>query len=171
MRLVLLLGVLGSAVGLGGAPRAGVVPSPFPLFDAGERVNGLPLTEVLHRSGPAQHVSFVYGDCTPADDGGCAPPVEIQVWPACRRNLHLYDGGPPGTPLPERTTVRGAPAAFFEDGQRLELQTSRSTIVVFATSRARALGVAGALRAVGKPYDGARLPPPDPGALEGTLGC
>ena len=71
MRLALLLGVLSSAVGLGGAPGAGVTLSPqFPLFDAGERVDGLPLTAVLRRTDSAEHVSSVYGDCTPAADVG-----------------------------------------------------------------------------------------------------
>lgn len=172
MRLPLLLGVLVSVVGLGGAPGPGLpAPTEFPLYDAGESVDGLPLTAVLRRNGAAQHVSFVYGDCTPADDTGCPPPVEVQVWPACRRNLHLYKGGRSGTPLPERTTVRGAPAAFLEDGLRLELQASRSTIVVFAGSRAQVLRVARALREVGKSADGADLTPPAPGAVEGTLPC
>ena len=33
-----------------------------------------------------------YGTCTPpAGDGGCAPPLQIQTWDACRRNLGAYD--------------------------------------------------------------------------------
>lgn len=172
MRLVSLLGVLSSVVGLSGAPGAGVPASTqFPLFDAGERVDGLPLTAVLRRGDSAEHVSFVYGDCIPADDAGCAPPVEVQVWPACHRNLHLYESMRPGSSSPEPTIVRGTPGAFLEDGLRLELQASRSTIVVFAGSRAQVLRVARALREVGKSDDGGRLPPPDPGAVEGRLRC
>ena len=61
----------------------------FPLYDAGDRVDGLPLVAVLRRDDTADFVSFVYGDCTAGDDEGCAPPAEVQVWPACRRNLRL----------------------------------------------------------------------------------
>ena len=57
----------------------------FPLYDAGDRVDGLPLVAVLGRDDTADFVSFVYGDCTAGDDEGCAPPAEVQVWPACRR--------------------------------------------------------------------------------------
>jgi hypothetical protein len=27
-------------------------------------------------------VLFVYGDCTPGDDSGCSPPIEIQIFPS-----------------------------------------------------------------------------------------
>jgi hypothetical protein len=185
MRLAVLVAVVASALGLGGASPIGGVELPsdgfgiedarafteFPLFNAGEQVDGLQLTAILRRDDAASFVSFVYGDCTAGDDAGCAPPVEIQVWPACRRNLHLYDSRLPGTPLPERTRVRGVPAGFFEDGLRLELQTVRSTIVVFGDSRGRVRRVAAALRALGRPPTSAPLPPPVPGAVEGALSC
>jgi hypothetical protein len=185
MRLAVALTVLGSALGLGGAsPLDRLQPAQhgfglqdalafteFPLFDAGERVDGLPLTAVLRRDDTADFVSFVYGDCTAADDAGCPPPLEIQVWPACLRNLHLYDSANAEAPMPEPTTVRGVPSAFFEDGLRLELQASRSTIVVFGNSRERVLRAAGALREVGTPAPGTRLPAPVPGAVDGALSC
>jgi hypothetical protein len=185
MRLVALALVLGSMLGLGGASdsdrRLGSRPdfgmrdalafAEFPLFDAGDRVDGLPLTAVLRREDTADYVSFVYGDCTPSDDQGCSPPVEVQVWPACRRNLRLYDSAQPGTPVPQPTTVRGVPAAFLEDGLRLELHASRSTVVVFGDSQARVLRVAAALREVGKPGAGGALPSPESGAVEGALRC
>jgi hypothetical protein len=144
----------------------------FPLYSAGERVDGLPLTATLRRDDTATYVSFVYGDCTPDDDAGCASPTEIQVWPACRRNLALYDEVHPAAPAVERATVRGAPAVFLDDGTRLEIQTGFSTVVIFADSRGRALRIASALRAVnGSVAAGSSLPPPAPGALEGTLDC
>lgn len=144
----------------------------YALFFAGDRVESQPLAAVLRRSDTAEFVSFVYGDCVPADDLGCAPPIEIQIWPACRRHLALYGPSGLGSTL-ERTTVRGVPAAVLDDGTRLELQTGRSTIVVFAASRVRAARIAGALR----PLDGTEAAPPRPlpspvaGALEGTLTC
>lgn len=143
----------------------------FPLFNAGDRVDGLPLVAVLRREDTADYVSFVYGDCVAADDAGCAPPVEVQVWHACRRNLGLYDSGATGAPVPERVTVRGVPAAFLEDGLRLELQSARSTIVVFGDSRQRVTRVVAALRRVGEPASLDPLPAPAPGAVEGTLTC
>jgi hypothetical protein len=144
----------------------------FPLYNAGNRVDGLPLVAVMRRDDTARYVSFVYGDCAPGDEGGCAPPAEIQVWPACRRNLALYTGSRPDTPAAEQTTIRGVPAVSLDDGTRLELQTGGSTVVVFSDSRARALGVAGALRAVdGSIPAGTPLPEPAPGAVDGALAC
>ena len=135
-----------------GSPSAGGAQSPIgsrdlALFNAGDRVDGLPLAAVLRREGTAEFVSFVYGDCAAHDDAGCAPPAEIQVWPACRRNLGLY-GDALGGKLAERTSVRGVPALRFDEGTRLELETGRSTVVVFADTPARVLRVAGALRAL-----------------------
>lgn len=172
------------ALALAGAGPAGDEPSStftlaharnfpeFPLFYAGDRVDGLQLVAVLRRDDAASFVSFVYGDCTPGDDAGCAPPAEIQVWPACRRNLALYRGSQSMGLELEQTTIRGVPAAFLEDGTRLEIQTGRTTVVVFAGSRARAARIAGALRSVnGFVPTGTPLPQPDTGALEGTMPC
>jgi hypothetical protein len=185
MRLVLLLLLAGcSTLVLAGASAREAVREPdafgltdaagfteFPLFSAGDKVDGLPLVAVLRREDTADFVSFVYGDCVAADDAGCPPPVEVQVWPACRRNLGLYDPGATGAPVPERVTVRGVPAAVLEDGLRLELQSARSTIVVFGDSRQRVARVVAALRRVGERLTGDPLPPPAPGAVEGTLTC
>jgi len=144
----------------------------FPLYSAGDRVDGLPLVAVVRRNDTANFVSFVYGDCTAGGDAGCAPPAEIQVWPACLRNPALYDSPLPGAPVLQRATVRGVPAAFFDDGTRLEIQTGRSTVVVFGDSRARVLRIADALRPVNPPLPiGPSLPSPAPGALEGALLC
>jgi hypothetical protein len=143
----------------------------YPLFFAGDRVDGHALVAVLRRSDSAEFVSFVYGDCTPVDGMGCAPPIEIQVWPACRRHLALY-GSVPGDPDVERTTVRGVPAAVLDGGAQLELQTGRSTIVVFGDSRGRVARVARALRAVGDvPSAPQELPPPEQDAPESALTC
>ena len=143
----------------------------YPLYFAGDRVDGHELVAVLRRSDSAEFVSFVYGDCTPADGMGCAPPIEIQVWPACRRHLALY-GSAPGDPGLERTTVRGVPAAVLDGGAQLELQTGRSTIAVFGDSRGRVARVARALRPVGDvPFAPQELPPPEQGAPESALTC
>ncbi len=141
-----------------------------PIFFAGDRTEGIPLEAVLRRSDSAEYVSFVYGDCVAESEAGCAPPIEIQVWPACRRHLTLYDSSI-GPDL-DRTTVRGVPAAVLDGGTQLELQTGRSTIVVFADSRQRLSRIAKDLRALdGRTPPGAPLPPPDPGAVDGRLRC
>jgi hypothetical protein len=120
----------------------------FPLVYAGERVDGLPLVAIVRRDDTADYVSFVYGDCRPPSaEGGCAPPAEIQVWPAGRRNLGSYDVSRGGS-VAEPTTIRGSPAAFFDAGTRLELYTAQVTVVVFARSRERVGRIADALRCV-----------------------
>jgi hypothetical protein len=143
----------------------------FPLYDAGDSVDGLPLVAVRRRDDTADFVSFVYGDCHATDHRGCAPPGEIQVWPACRRNLGLYESSLAGAAEPAPAVVRGVPAAFFDDGTRLEIQTGRSTVVVFAGSRGRVLRIAAALRPVGEAPSSKPLPQPEAGALDGTVSC
>lgn len=70
------------------------------------------------------------------------------------------------------TRVRGTTAAFFEGGSRLEIQTGTTTVVIFAFSKRKALAVAENLRGLNVPVSvGDRLPPPAPGAVEGTLPC
>jgi hypothetical protein len=186
-RALVCLGWLGVLLGLPGcgsvretAPLRGDLTledawafDEFPLYFAGERVDGLPLVAILRRSDTANYVSFVYGDCTPmASDQGCAPPAEIQVWPGCSRPAGHYDEAAPGAaPVPERVRIRGVPGAFFDDGTRLELYARGLTIVVFARSRADALGLAGALRSVKQPAAGGDLPAPERGGSEGVGSC
>jgi hypothetical protein len=118
----------------------------FPLVYAGERVDGLALVAIVRRDDTANYVSFVYGDCRPPSaEGGCAPPAEIQVWPAGRRSLGSYDASRGEYSL-ELTRIRGSPAAFFDAGTRLEVFTTLVTVVVFARSRERVGRVADALR-------------------------
>lgn len=169
MTLALGLVLVGSVSAGGG--RSSALQS-FPLYNAGERVDGLPLAAVLRRDGTADFVSFIYGDCVAGDDAGCAPPAEIQVWPACRRNLGLYEGVQPGGASAERIMMRGVPALLFDDGTRLELETGRSTAVVFAGTRARALRIAAALRAVdGTVLPGRPLPQPMRGQEGDAMDC
>jgi hypothetical protein len=135
----------------------------FPLYYAGDRFDDLPLVAILRRNDTANYVSFVYGDCTPAAyELGCAPPAEIQLWPSGTRDLGSYDLAVAGTPTPEPTTVRGLPAAFLDDGTRLEVFAGPSTIVIFSDSRQRVLELADALRCM------TDLVPAAPGS---TLSC
>ena len=160
------LALVGSVSAGGGQPSAAL--QSFPLYNAGERVDGLPLVAALRREDTADYVSFVYGDCVAGDDAGCAPPAEIQIWPACGRNLGLYDGVQPAGAPAEQIMVRGVPALLFDDGTRLEFETGRSTAVVFADTRARTLRIAAALRAVdGTVSPGRPLPQPTRGEGRG----
>jgi len=156
----------------GGSAGAGTSSETFPLYSAGERFEDLPLVALLRRDDTAQYVSFVYGDCTASSDTGCAPPAEIQVWPSCRRNFALYEDSGPSVPSVERITIRGVPAALFDDGTRLELETDGSTVVVFARTRAHTLRIAGALRSLdGSVAPGSPLPKPVRGQEGGAIGC
>jgi hypothetical protein len=142
-----------------------------PELSAGEQVDGLELTAVLEPTERDGHVSFLYGDCVAADDAGCAPPAEVQVWRACTRPLTLYDGTAPGLAL-ERATVRGVPAVTFDGGRRIELETGDHTVVVFADSPDRAARIAAALHTSdGAVGPGAPLPDPAHGGREGVVDC
>jgi hypothetical protein len=153
----------------------------FPLYSAGDSFEGNALTGITRRldkadpvdAATANFVGFRYGDCEVGEDGsGCAGPLQIQVWPACERTRSSYTMG--GEPLPrEDLVVRGAPASFFEEGQRLEIYTGPATIVLFGIGPDQLKRAAHSLRGVAgssvKP--GAPLPAPAAGALEGELTC
>jgi hypothetical protein len=157
----------------------------FPVYYAGASVAGLPLTSVerspitappgtsvakkLRAEADISSVDFFYGSCIGAEGEGCNIPLVIQVWPACARYPALYGGL--GSPVPSKATIRGVPAAYFEGGYRLEIQSGASTIVIFGR-RDRMQTAVEALRGLNvdvKP--GEPLPPPVPGALDGTLPC
>jgi hypothetical protein len=161
----------------------------FPVYYAGDSVDGLPLVAQFQErvpTGPpsaailkspagqpdprsyAQAVVFIYGKC---EGLRCYPPAQIQVYPACARNLSLYSRyGGPGAPQPQSTQVRGAPAAWVND--RLEIQTGISTIVVFGDTPGRVERVSDELRGLNVPVQAHdQLPPAAEGATEGRLVC
>ncbi len=114
-------------------------------------------------------VTFLYGGCQPIS-GTCVPPVQVQAWNSCERYESLYDILPD-----EKIRIRGASAAFYEDYTRLEIQSGRTTIVIFGAHRHNRGGlieVAGGLQSVdGSVSPGETLPPPVPGARTGLLPC
>jgi hypothetical protein len=88
------------------------------------------------------------------------------------RSLASYDASQPGSPVASRRIVRGVAAGAFEGGLRLEIHTDRSLIVVFADSSDRVDAIAASLRGVNNDVHAEELlPPPVPGAVEGTLQC
>jgi hypothetical protein len=155
----------------------------FSLYAVGQSFEGSALTGITRRvearTPPdrvrANFVGYRYGDCVVVSGEGCPAPLEIQVWPACERNLSSYSLTPAGDPLPsERLTVRGVPAAFFEGGNRLEVYTGSVSIVMFGQGKPQLLRAANALSAANASAsvraDG-QLPAPAAGALEGKLAC
>jgi hypothetical protein len=112
----------------------------FQSYSLGASVAGLSLTAVLRRCdhpypgepARANFLSFVYGDCDASKTGSCAPPLEVQSWPACERTLtdYTFDGRP--YPYDSVGEARGVPSATFDGGTRIELYSGASTIVVFA---------------------------------------
>ena len=138
----------------------------FPLYYAGDEFRGHPLTAV-HRVhgelGPGEkvrqdEVTFLYGSCKSRNDSPCDVPLQVQVWNACERNRNVYDAIQPD----EELTIRGVPAAFFEDYFRLELYTGRVTIVMFSPhERDFLLDAASKLRGINVSAEpGARMAPP-----------
>jgi hypothetical protein len=170
------------AASTGAASDCGAVD--FDHYDARAEFEGMERTQTVRPcedgGAPARldMLAALYGRCDPAPDAGCAPPLQVQSWPACERNLALYEKypGPEGVPAIEyrRTSLRGAPAAIFDGGRRIEVYTGDATIVVFAESARLARASAGRLsgvhdgRAVGAVEE---LPAPVDGALEGELAC
>lgn len=129
--------------------------------------------------GRAHHyVTTVYGNCQPKSDSGCAPPLQVQVWPSCERSPADYTYGEPETattlPPTDVVRVRGVPGRFY-GGSRLEISTGDTTVVLFGDSRERLIAAAQQLRtrpgSRRSPALNQDLPAPTPGAEEGTLTC
>lgn len=173
-------------------------PTNFTAYSLGGAVEGEPLTRILRRCDApypgeairANYLSYIYGDCKVVEEEGCAPPIEIQTWPACERSIASYsDDGIAGDGLLNQlVSERGVPGAHFENGHWVELYAGESTIVVFANESVNLDVLIDEVRAepskgeVAEPLSdaerdaaglevGGDLPEPVPGALEGTLEC
>jgi hypothetical protein len=153
---------------------------PFPVVSLGSTFESLTAVAALRRCDDpyvneavrANYVSYIYGDCQidPAvDDERCAPPLEIQSWPACERSLvdytfdtvgGLLTGLQPGALIQRR----GAPTSLFDNGLRLEIYTGKSTIVIFGSNAAQVI------RAVTQIRTESLIPPKLPSAFSISLG-
>jgi len=168
----------------------------FATYSLGSSFAGLPMTHhsrACSRSDPtrtqasggdidpdslvrANYDSYIYGTCHATSDMGCAPPLEIQTWPACERSAADYNFGPPGaaeTIQPVKITrIRGVPARYYDD-VRLELSARGVTVVIFAHTFDDLTAAAEELRGVNGvgPGRGEVLPGPLEGAENGTLPC
>jgi hypothetical protein len=156
----------------------------FSLYSLGQSFEGLALTSITQRDDPiepnepvrANYVGYIYGDCSIASgDEACAPPLEVQVWPACIRNHSTYQLTPtPGSQLPHTdVVVRGAPGAVYEEGHRLEVYTGAETVVIFGDNEAQLFRAADSLASVnaGGIEPGEPLPAPAATAMAGELTC
>jgi hypothetical protein len=154
MALLFLLSACGgnSGVGIDELRASGA-----PLYWLGEEFDGLPLVHASERG-------FIYGDCDPGPDSGCAPPLQLQYWPLSQRHPSKFTITP-GSPAPcTRGTVGGTKVAAFTTTGGLEVYIGRTVVVVFAEWQ-RTLRAVKALR----PLDGAgRLPEP-PSELDRAL--
>lgn len=152
----------------------------YRLYYPGAEVTGLQLEVVLRGRATNRHArqqgrraaywTFVYGDCTPPPvEGGCAPPLEVQVWSACVRSFssitfrkrHLYK-------------FRGTRATGGSDLYEvvpMEIFTGRTTIVVFGNDKSLIKSAARELREVHQDAASPRLPPPAAGSIRGKLPC
>jgi hypothetical protein len=168
-------------------------PTNFEVFSAGRSVAGVPLNTVRRNCGgvtpvdepPGNFVNYIYGHCTvPPGASGCQPPLEVQTWPSCQRTYvdYSFEGKPiPYTELPSRNGARVFEIEFMF-GNRIEVYTKSSTVVIFANNAALARKAVAELQASGdrppaeavkepegKPGEG--LGPPNNLAMEGEQSC
>lgn len=173
--LGLLCGLLISSCGEDGPTLSEVKEfDAYPLYYAGDEIAGNELDDISGeddwRHNPDQQsvgFTFFYGTCDASpdglfDDGGCAPPVQIQVSSICdrhpgphRRRQDIFD-------------LRGAKASVFGGG--LEIFTGRTTLVIFS-ERELMKPTIHQLRPIDQAAAPSRLPPPVPGGVSGRLPC
>lgn len=168
-------------------------PVNFKVFSAGPSVAGVPVTSIDRRCDtgaytgeiPENDFVYIYGECRPAPDIGCLPPLQIRSYPACQRTFADYSFE--GKPLPykELGSVDGAKVReinFLAD-RRIEVYSGNSTIAISAADWSLAKA---ALKQLGSqptdrppatsgpalkraPHEG--LEPPVTGSMRGELPC
>lgn len=167
-------------------------PINFEVFSAGPSVAGVPLTDFTRRCGgmspadepPANFTNYFYGRCAISEGAtGCAPPLQIQTWPACERAFADYSYEGKEQPSRQLPSIGGAEVVEFLTDGRIEVYTKSSTIVVFSENpdlakkaltqlRSQRIGQRPARKAEelkGEPEE--NLGVPSDGAVEGELSC
>lgn len=157
----------------------------FTIYDLGGSYSRLLRSEILvGRAGSPRRMvwSSLYGACVGRRRESCTPPIEVQNYDACNRNLSGYQASPQYDsssdpnffgPRYSVTRIRGATLALFPDDPRVEVYTGRTTIVIFARSLREARASIGRLRPLNRhrPRLGELLPPAVRGAPEGQVRC
>jgi len=142
----------------------------YRVYYAGEEIAGQPLEPFVAEEAPPDSRAtvwfFLYGHCEadefPEGEGGCGPPLQIHNYSVCARRAGFAGAR-------RILHIRGAKVAEGLLGE-LEFSTGTTTITIGAAERTLALDALRSLRPVRGTAPG-RLPPPVPGALEGTLPC
>jgi len=127
---------------------AGPCTSPrFTPYNAGAKMDGMSISDVHRTCQPAadssatrnDDVTYTYGSCDPSTAPGdaCTDPIEVQSAPLCERHAAIYAASPEpdGNPYPiNYLTIRGVPAASYENGSIVEIYAGNTTITVRGTN-------------------------------------
>ena len=143
----------------------------YPLYWVGDRFEQWDLVHV--EIGPGAFTTFVYGTCRieGGTDGGCPPPLQIQVQPLCTQLASVAEA-----PIWRRRRVRGAPVGTIDSAP--VLFTNRVQVKVYrgqgsdprlAMRALRALRSANAVEPVIDADD--PIPPPPRAVLAGAAPC
>lgn len=133
-------------------PTACADAPPFAAHYAGLSVAGFALTHSVSScargegSAAGDHsISYAYGTCD-ASEGPCATPVTITSRPLCEAHPKLYLDET-GAELPYTSmTVKGVPAASYDDGTTVEVYTGGTAVSVSSEDAATTTAVVDALR-------------------------
>jgi hypothetical protein len=172
-RLLVLLGLAGVfAVGCGGGPDVHAARDfdGHPLYWVGERFEQWDLEHI--GIGHGAFVTIIYWRCEIQGlDGGCAPPLQIQIQPLCtyldvvaraqiwkRRQLR---GAPVGT-------IDGAPV-LFTDRVQVKVYRGQGSDPGLPMRTLQALRSVNSVPPVIEADD--PIPAPAPGVLDGTKSC
>jgi len=165
----LVLGIVGAGCAIGDDVEADLETArefnAYPLYWAGERFEKL---DVSYVSLGGEAVGFTYGTCEITGDHGCAPPLQIQIFPLC---FHLDVAA--ANRVWTRRQIRGAPVGVFDAAP--VMFTQQTQLKVYGSDPGMALRALRALRSLNDvpPQIGpvGSIPPPAPGVLEGTALC
>jgi hypothetical protein len=142
----------------------------YPLYWVGPRFEQWKLTHADIGQGSIS--SFIYGTCDPGPDGGCPPPLDIQIQPLCS---HLDVAA--SNPAWRRGRIRGAPLGKNPDGapivftDRVQVKVYRGAgsnpgLAMRALRLLRSANHVGPRLGVEDPIPGARL-----AVLSGRVPC
>ena len=172
MRGLLAFAVALSATACGGSSDVDAVREfeRHPLYWVGERFEDWDLEHVETEVG--EFVTIGYGTCEPeGDDGGCAPPLQLQIQPLC---THLSVVA--RAPIWRTRRVRGAPVGtidsapvLFSDSVQVKVYRGEGTDPGLPMRVLRALRSANEVEPVIDEDD--PIPPAPRAVLDGTKAC